>query len=290
MIWDRALYQWPKGKSSAVCLSVDVDAYAPWLWQHRASLPDTLAIHEHRQYGLRAGLSRMVGMLDRLGISGSFFVPAVVAQENPSLLPGLIERGHEVALHGFFHELVAEASDEAFTDALEASVELFLEQTGQRPQGFRSPAWEMTPHMLKELKRLALWDSSLMGEDVPYSIDGVVELPVRWDNDDAIFFKFLGAEDKSPRPDAEVEQQWAGDAGAQRRDGGLFMLTVHDWISGRAARVEMLERILRSQLEHESVWCATCGQIAAHHKTLADTLEIVTSATSPVNIRAMKDE
>ena len=50
--------------------------------------------------------------------------------------------------------------------AVDESGALFVEQTGERPVGFRSPAWEMTPHMLSEIKRLGLaYDSSLSGAD-----------------------------------------------------------------------------------------------------------------------------
>lgn len=265
MIWDAPEYPWPAKARAAACFSVDVDALSPWLWQMRDGVPPTLAAVEHRQYGMRRGLARMVEMLERLGIQGSFFVPGVVAEENPELLPGLLARGHEIGLHGYFHEIVADISDAQFTEALESSIALFVAQTGQRPAGFRSPAWEMTPHMLRELKRLGLWDSSLMGHDLPYTIDGVIEVPVRWDNDDAIFFKFLGAGDRAPRSHLEIGQTWANEAQAQIEDGGLFMLTVHDWISGRAVRVRMLEELWRGLAERGDVWIATCGEIAAHH-------------------------
>lgn len=285
MIWDPRPYRWPDGYTSAAVFTVDVDATAPYLWQHRSGIPRTLAVPEHRQYGMRRGLARMVAMLDRIGVKATFFVPGVVAEENPYLLPGLLERGHEIALHGYYHELVSETSDQEFTDALERSLDLFVAQTGQRPTGFRSPAWEMTPHMLSELTRLGLWDSSLMGEDVPYSIAGVTELPVRWDNDDAIFFKFLGAGDKSPRPDADVVAQWRGDASAQADDGGLFMLTVHDWISGRAARVKMLEDLFAPLVTNPKIWVTTCGALAAHHAENSGTLSVEASTMKPVDER-----
>ncbi|SDY96645.1 Peptidoglycan/xylan/chitin deacetylase, PgdA/CDA1 family [Jannaschia faecimaris] len=285
MIWDPQAYPWPKGLTAAACFSVDVDATSPHLWQHRRGLPQALAALEHRSYGMRAGLARMVAMLDRIGVRGSFFVPAVVAEENPDLLPGLIERGHEIGLHGYFHELVSDVSDHRFTEALEAAIALFVEQTGMTPSGFRSPAWEMTPHMLRELDRHDLWDSSLMGHDVPYTINGVTQIPVRWDNDDAIFFKFLGAGDKSPRPDREVAEQWRTDADAQIRDGGLFMLTVHDWISGRAARVEMLEHLLRPLVDSPKVWVATCGELAEHHRGLGSGLDVTLDPITPVDER-----
>ncbi len=267
MIWETPDYRWPGGARAAACFSVDVDALSPYLWQTREGVPGTLAAVEHRQYGMRRGLARMVDMLDRLGIRGSFFVPGVVAEENPNLLPGLLARGHEIGLHGYFHEIVADITDAQFTEALERAIALFEAQTGQRPAGFRSPAWEMTPHMLAELRRLDLWDSSLMGHDLPYTIDGVTEVPVRWDNDDAIFFKFLGPGDRAPRSHLEIGETWKDEAQAQIDDGGLFMLTVHDWISGRAARVRMLEDLWRGLAGRDDVWIATCGEIAAHHGT-----------------------
>lgn len=265
MIWGAPEYRWPAGKRAAACFSVDVDALSPWLWEMRDGVPGTLAAREHRNYGMRRGLARMVDMLDRLGLRGSFFVPGVVAEENPDLLPGLLARGHEIGLHGYYHEIVADITDAQFTEALERSIDLFRAQTGQTPAGFRSPAWEMTPHMLSELRRLGLWDSSLMGHDLPYTIDGVTEVPVRWDNDDAIFFKFLGAGERPPRSHLEIGATWTDEATAQVEDGGLFMLTVHDWISGRAARVRMLEDLWRGLAERGDVWIATCGEIAAHH-------------------------
>jgi len=285
VIWSPQQYLWPDRYKSAACFSVDVDALSPYLWQHRAKIPNTLAALEHRQYGMRRGLARMITMLERLDLKATFFVPGIVAEENPDLLPGLLERGHEIALHGYYHELVSDISDQRFTEALEASLELFVKQTGSKPSGFRSPAWEMTPHMLSELARYDLWDSSLMGEDVPYTINGITEVPVRWDNDDALFFKFLGAGDKSPRPDREVFEQWQTDANAQIQDGGLFMLTVHDWISGRASRVNLLEQLFRSLVDNSEIWKATCGELAAYHRTIDTGLDVKFNGTVAVNER-----
>lgn len=283
MIWSPQSYPWPNPYTSAACFTVDVDATSPYLWQHRNDFPETLAALEHRRYGMRRGLARIVAMLNRIEVKGTFFVPGIVAEEHPDLLPGLLQRGQEIALHGYRHELVGDISDQQFTDALEKSLELFESQTGKRPRGFRSPAWEMTPHMLSELARLELWDSSLMGEDVPYTIAGVPELPVRWDNDDAIFLKFLGAGDKPPRPDYEVALQWQEDAAAQISDQGLFMLTVHDWISGRANRVARLENLLSILAARSDVWMTTCDSLAEYHWTTKGGLHVASAQLKPFN-------
>ncbi|MFD2237943.1 polysaccharide deacetylase family protein [Aureimonas populi] len=261
-------YRWPEGKRSAALLSVDVDALSPFLWSLRDEVPPRLATFEMRRFGPRTGLYRLLDLFARYGFKASFYVPGVVAEMNPEILPAILEGGHEIGLHGYFHEIVSEVSDAEFTGALEASLELFVKQTGQRPVGFRSPAWEMTPHMLAEVRRLGLsYDSSLSGFDHPYEIEGLTEIPVQWAVDDAIFFKFEGGgRDKWPvQSGRAVLEDWTSEFRTLHRFGGLFTLTVHDWISGRAQRIALLEKLFDEIASQESVWVATGAEIAAHH-------------------------
>lgn len=266
-------YEWPDGMRSAACFSVDVDAEAPWLWANRGGLPRTLGQIEQRRFGAREGLWRLLEMLDRVGMRGSFYVPSVTAELHPEILPALVEAGHEIGLHGHLHELVAECSQDAFEAALDRSLSVFVAQTGQRPVGFRSPAWEMTPAMLAALKARGLsYDSSLSGFDHPYEIDGMVEVPVQWQIDDAIYFRFFGGgADKWPPVRAgEVGDSWRDEFEAGRAHGQCFMVTVHPWISGRAQRVAMLERLLGDIAAAPDVWGATVAEVADWHATSAN--------------------
>ncbi|MFC7066784.1 polysaccharide deacetylase family protein [Brucella rhizosphaerae] len=161
-------YQWPTGKQSATLLSVDVDAQVPFMWAHRDGLPDRLATLEIRNFGPRTGLYRLIDLFKRYNVKASFYVPGLTAETNPEILPALIEAGHEVGLHGYFHEIVGDVSDAEFSGALEASIDLFIKQTGVKPVGFRSPAWEITPHMLHEIKRVGLaYDSHSLALIIP---------------------------------------------------------------------------------------------------------------------------
>jgi peptidoglycan-N-acetylglucosamine deacetylase len=262
-------YQWPEGKHSAVLLSVDVDANSPFLWAQGDSAPQRLGTHEIRNFGPRTGLWRLVELFARFDFKASFYVPGHVAEQHPDMLPALVEAGHEIGLHGYFHEIVSEVSDEEFTGALEASLELFVKQTGRRPTGFRSPAWEMTPHMLAEVKRLGIsYDSSLSGFDHPYEIDGVTEIPVQWAIDDAIFFKFEGGgRDRFPMQSGRsVLEDWKSEWRTLHRFGGLFTLTVHDWISGRAQRIALLEDLLQEIASEPAAWVATADEIVRFHQ------------------------
>ena len=178
---------------------------------------------------------------------------------------------------------MAQSSDAEFTGALEAAIEVFRRQTGAVPKGFRSPAWEMTPHMLAEIRRHGFWDSSLAGADHPYEIDGVVEVPVQWAIDDAVFFKFSGGGTDQWPPEAPgpILEGWLDEWEGLRRLNGLFMLTVHDWISGRAQRLRLLERLLERVTAAPGVWIATVGEVAAYHAGSANAGRFVAASRHP---------
>ena len=146
------------------------------------------------------------------------------------------------------------------------------QQVGIVPKGFRSPAWEMTPHMLGELKRRGLYDSSLSGFDHPYTIGGVTEVPVQWAIDDAVYFKFVGggADSWPPSATGPILDSWIDEWSMLHKEGGLLMLTIHDWISGRAHRIRMLESLLQRVTAEQGAWIATVGEVAAHHAASAN--------------------
>ena len=281
-------YEWPEGKTSAVLLSVDVDAESPFLWSMRdTGVPDRIAGLEIRNFGPRTGLYRLLELFNRFDVRASFYVPGYVAEMNPEILPAIVESGHEIGLHGYFHEIVSEVSDAEFTGAFEASLELFDKQVGIRPTGFRSPAWELTPHMLREIKRHGLaYDSSLSGFDHPYEIDGVTEIPVQWATDDAVFFKFEGGgRDKFPLQTGDaVLADWLSEWRTIHRFGGLFTLTVHDWISGRAQRIALLEQLLADIVVQPTAWITTADEIARHHAASANKGRFAVEAKIPASI------
>jgi peptidoglycan/xylan/chitin deacetylase (PgdA/CDA1 family) len=268
----RPAYEWPEGKSSAFCFTIDVDAESPYQWSLPEGAPVALGQIEQRLFGPRVGIWRLLDLLDRYGIKATLFVPGLVAKNHPELLPTFVARGHEIGLHGYFHELATEAGPEEFARAMDESLALFKSQAGVVPKGFRSPAWEMTPFMLAEVKRRGLYDSSLMGFDHPYTIDGVTQIPVLWAVDDAVYFRFTGsAQDRAP-PSAQngILDAWLDEWEVLHREGRMMMLTVHDWISGRAGRVRMLEKLLDVVTASPGVWIATVGELAAHHAASAN--------------------
>src|SRR5262249_24765582 len=104
-------YRWPDGERCAVVFSADVDAESPFLWNHRGKTVTTLGELEQRRFGPRVGVWRMLDVLDEFDAKASFYVPGIVAETYPELLPAFIARGHEIGLHGYHHERVDQVND-----------------------------------------------------------------------------------------------------------------------------------------------------------------------------------
>lgn len=67
-----------------------------------------------------------------------------VAENNPGLASLISSGGHEIASHGYSHRLVPDLTPEQFTDELQRTERILIEQTGQRPWGFRAPQWSLS--------------------------------------------------------------------------------------------------------------------------------------------------
>jgi len=67
---------------------------------------------------------------------------------------------------------------------------------------------------------------------------------------------------------AEVIARWTLELEALVEEGGLFMLTNHPFVSGRASRAAGLERLIARAREIDGLWIATAAEIAAHVETL----------------------
>ena len=261
-------YTWPEGKRCAVVFSLDLDAESPFLWMSRGKDIPYLGEIEQRRFGPRQGLARVVRLFDDYGIKGSFYVPGIVAETYPGLLPFLVAGGHEIAHHGYFHERIEAIASAEAEDYLQRSQELFRAQTGLTGLGHRAPSWEMTPDFLRILQKHGVtYDSSLMGFDHPYEVEGLTELPVQWMVDDALYFRYTNsARDKThPASPVAVLDSWIEEFEGMRECGGLFMVTIHDWISGRAQRIRMLRKLIEHIRSCPDVWWVRADELAAWH-------------------------
>ena len=147
------------------------------------------------EYGSRVGVPRIRALLDRHGVKATFYVPAVSALLHPEEQRALIAEGHEIGIHGWIHELNSVLPLEAERDLMLRSADTLEKITGKRAVGMRTPSWDFSPNTLAIEKEMGLfYDSSLMADEDCYELlldgepTGVLELPVEWVRDDAVYF------------------------------------------------------------------------------------------------------
>ena len=261
---------WPNGAQCAVALSFDSDHETNELRDGAQSIGRL----SQGQYGNRRGIPRILDVLHRYDVRASFFVPAVTALLYPDEQRDIIARGHEIGIHGWIHERNAELPFAAERDLQMRSADVLEKTTGVRPVGIRTPSWDFSPNTLAITRDMGLvYDSSLMADDDCYELvldgrpTGVIELPVEWIRDDAVYFnmnRFAGLRPHTP-PEA-VYDIFRREFDGAYREGGLFQLTMHPHVSGYRSRIWILDELIRHAKSHKAVWFATHAEIVAYVK------------------------
>jgi peptidoglycan-N-acetylglucosamine deacetylase len=272
---------WPGGARCAVALSFDSDHETNELRDGGKSIGRM----SQGEYGARVGVPRILRLLAATGIRASFFVPGVSALLHPEEQRRVVAEGHEIALHGWIHELNTMVPEAAERELHFRAADTLEKITGVRPVGMRTPSWDFSSATLKIERELGLlYDSSLMADDDPYEIleagepTGIVELPVEWIRDDAVYFNMNRFSALRPYTGPEtVLDIFRREFDRAYAEGGLFLLTMHPHVIGYRSRISILEELIRHMKALKGVWFATHADIARH---VADAAKLTTLAAA----------
>ena len=262
--------KWKDGARCALALSFDSDHETNELREGGKSFGRM----SWGQYGPRQGVPRILEILKRQWVPATFYVPAVAALLHPDEQRRVIAEGHEIGIHSWIHELNSVLSYDAERDIMLRSAEALEKITGVRPVGARTASWDFSPHTLRITKEMALlYDSSLMADVDCYELlldgepTGVVELPVEWIRDDAVYFMMHRFQSLRPHtPPQAVLDIFLREFDAAYEEGGLCQLTFHPHIIGHRSRVWIVDEIIRHAKARGQVWFATHRDVAKFAK------------------------
>jgi peptidoglycan/xylan/chitin deacetylase (PgdA/CDA1 family) len=265
--------EWPNGARCAVALSFDSDHDTNELRDGGKSIGRM----SWGQYGNRVGVPRILDLLDRHAIKATFYVPAVTALLYPEEQRRVVAEGHEIGIHGWIHELNSVLPYEAERDLMMRSTDTLEKIIGKRPVGMRTPSWDFSPNTLRiETELGLLYDSSLMADEDCYELlldgkpTGIVELPVEWVRDDAVYFMMHRFQGLRPyTPPTAVFDVFKREFDAAYEAGGIFQLTCHPHIIGYRSRIWIIEELIRHIKSHSGVWFGTHADVASWAKAHA---------------------
>lgn len=245
------------------CLSFDFDAMTG-LVARGLKTPTPISRGE---FGAVA-VPRILDLLRQWDIRTSWFVPGMVVETYPELCGRIADAGHEVGNHGWSHVPPAALSPEKEEEGLVRASDAIARVTGTRPQGYRSPSWDLSPVTVSLLlKHGFVYDSSMMGHDSqPYfartgdavpddepirfgTPTSLVEMPVSWSLDDFPHFEYLRTANSLAPGLANarlVLENFVDDFDFMSRTEtwGVLTYTFHPFVIGRGHRMLMLEKLI----------------------------------------------
>jgi polysaccharide deacetylase family protein (PEP-CTERM system associated) len=159
--------------------TVDVEDYF-----HVAALASAIPRHSwsDREYRVERNTECLLELLAERGVHGTFFVLGWVAERSPGLVRTIAAAGHEVACHGYSHELIYRQSRQEFREETVRAKGLLEDAIGRAVLGYRAASFSVV--------RDTLW-----------ALDELIDLGFRYDSSIfAIRHDRYGISDASPVP------------------------------------------------------------------------------------------
>jgi len=151
-------------------------------WQFESSMPRTIITPPHGKetvpdvpnfswadYGMRAGLPRILRAIQERGLPASTSINAGVITAYPQAAHAMREMGMEFVGHGVHQKSLNHNQGESEEALIAKSLEMITTYTGQRPRGWLSPGLRETfetPELLK--KQGVEYDFDWVVDDVPH--------------------------------------------------------------------------------------------------------------------------
>lgn len=150
-------------KSSTLhAMTIDVEDYF-----HVAALSDVVKPQDWDSQPSRVyeNTNKILSIFDDKNVKGTFFVLGWVAERFPSLVKEIAAQGHEIASHGFSHQLIYKQSMDVFREETKRSKSVLEDIVQQPVTGYRAASYSITKKSLWALDILAelgfTWDSSI---------------------------------------------------------------------------------------------------------------------------------
>lgn len=133
-------------------LTVDVEDYF-----QVSAFADNIDQQEWKSHPLRVenNTQRLLDIFDEYNVKATFFVLGWVAERTGGLIREIAERGHEVASHGYSHQLVYNQSREIFKEETIRAKNILEDIIQTRVRGYRAASYSITKQSIWALDILA---------------------------------------------------------------------------------------------------------------------------------------
>jgi polysaccharide deacetylase family protein (PEP-CTERM system associated) len=151
----------PFSSWSSYELRVEKNTYRILDLLDEVNVPRSYPISEALNFESPASPTSDLGPLSSGSVKATFFVLGWIAERLPHLVKEIHDRGHEVASHGYAHELCYRQCFRELEEDLQKSKKLLEDIVGARIYGYRAPSFSINNDSLKIIEDSGyLYDSS----------------------------------------------------------------------------------------------------------------------------------
>lgn len=135
-----------------------------WFHANYDGLED-FAASKRRGSNFRAHMDTLLEMCRESGSKATFFTLGCIGEDYPDVVKAIVREGHDLASHGYGHQLAYKQTYDEFYADVKKSVDILEQLTGQKVLGYRAPSWsivESNLHYLEALEDMGLkYDASI---------------------------------------------------------------------------------------------------------------------------------
>lgn len=107
-------------------------------------------------------VKRLLALCEQKGVTGTFFVLGWIARRHPRIVEDIAAGGHEIACHGFNHDMLTTMTEKEIRRDIADAKALLEDSSGLAVTGYRAPNFSITDRALDILADLGfVYDSSL---------------------------------------------------------------------------------------------------------------------------------
>jgi allantoinase len=268
---DRPPLKWPNGARIAIHTVVNIEYFQPGIPATSinpgfAGLVPDVYNHSWRDYGVRAGIWRLMRVMDKYQVKATVALNGLVCRHYPRIVEEIMKRGWECMGHGMTNsQMLGKLSIDEERGVIRDTLDTIEQATGRRPRGWLGPAlaesWN-TPALLEEAGVSYVCD--WVNDDEPYTMEtpgrALVSVPYSAEIND--IHCFLRAGYQGPDYLQALTDQFDVLYEESVERPAVMAIPLHPFIMGHPFRAKYLEQALKYMSEKPGVWFATGSEIA----------------------------
>jgi len=260
-------FVWPDRARIAVAVTCLLETWSdnrgpPFSVQTTALKPGThdRAAMTWGTYGVRAGVWRLLKILDENGVPATFCANANAMELAPQAVEQMLRSGHEIAAHSYTQDTILAYLDAQDEQAVIARcVDVFKTLTGAPPKGWLSPVLASTAHTEELLTASGfLWYGDYNHIDLPFCATNRNGTIVAFPHTDYADHRVLRG---NPHDWHDVYKS-TFDYLYQNEPTAFLNVTVHCHFGGRPLMAAMFDRILKYFRGFPDVWMVRHDELA----------------------------